>query len=529
MLGRLLAFFDFLRGSPQVILDPTGGTIDNFLDRMILLAPEVQAQLWPYIRYVDLGAIDFISTTQLYRRRHASDTLFTIANRPLEVFRRLDPHLQTASVEGWNALFETGIYAGQVTAALGLQVTDLADMLRRPKRWLPRFDTALQRYPELQPAVDFLREYAKLKPDLQRRRSGSLLTKLLPFLADPTMTAMFAGVQDRIDIGAVDQGCLTLLVDGRNEHDPVRRQFKLLWVLRLVTDYLKERGMAGRERPLALIIDEVTQLLGFHNLENTAMAEDLEELISVLARNYGCNATIAHQSLTQIASERIRNVLMQMGTQVIGRIHNPEDQIYLARHFFRYEPYKVKKYEPIWMSIQQGMGPLSYSIPEVIDYRSQEWTADEQVIELSNRFRDLDRFCFLVRQATGEGMVGDYLKTISIESIDANRYPDQVQLTIARSQLRERDGVPLADLLRTIPARRNQPVTAQQPPQQEVEGQEEEHAILDPSQEESHAATSHHDLPSSHAAAKAAVPAGAAQKKPDPKPDPWKESLWEKR
>ena len=32
------------------------------------------------------------------------------------------------------------------------------------------------------------------------------------------------------------------------------------------------------------------------------MAEDLEELVSVLARNYGCNLTIAHQSLTQIAS-----------------------------------------------------------------------------------------------------------------------------------------------------------------------------------------------------------------------------------
>jgi hypothetical protein len=57
-LGRIVTWFDFVRGSPQIVLDPTGGTIDNFLDRMLLLPPEMQKALWPRIRYLDLGASD---------------------------------------------------------------------------------------------------------------------------------------------------------------------------------------------------------------------------------------------------------------------------------------------------------------------------------------------------------------------------------------------------------------------------------------------------------------------------------------
>ncbi|MBW7884703.1 MAG: type IV secretion system DNA-binding domain-containing protein [Caldilineaceae bacterium] len=509
-LGRLLAWIDFLRGSPQVVLDPTGGTIDNFLDRLILQPPAVQELLWPRVRYVDLGASDSVTPMPLYRRRHAQESWFAVANRPLEIFRRIDPHLATASVEGWNALFEAGIYAGQLAAALGLQVTEVADLLRQPKRWKIRCETLRATYTDLEPALEYLREYARLKPELQRRRTGSLLTKLLPFLADPAMQATFAADREGISIPAVDHECLTLLVDGRHERDPVRRQFKLLWLFRLVTDYLKERGMAGRARPLGFIIDEVTQLLGFHSLENTVMAEDLEELVSVVARNYGCNLTIAHQSLTQIAGERIRNVLMQMGTQIIGLVHNPDDREYLARHFFRYDAYKVKKEEPVWMNVQYGIGPYSGAAPKIIDHTTTEFTAEEQLIAVAERFRTLDRFCFLVRRAAGEGAVANALQEVSIAQLDAGRYPDEEQLAVARRQLCQRDGFPVDDLLAEIRSRTRRAL-AEQPLNA--------HAILDTGEELTDEPTGADRVPVPNS------PAAAAAQKTVP-PDGWRDDLW---
>src|SRR5437660_1166359 len=43
-MGRLLAWLDFIRGVPTVIFDPHGPTIDNFLDKVVRLPPELQAQ-----------------------------------------------------------------------------------------------------------------------------------------------------------------------------------------------------------------------------------------------------------------------------------------------------------------------------------------------------------------------------------------------------------------------------------------------------------------------------------------------------
>ena len=78
-------------------------------------------------------------------------------------------------------------------------------------------------------------------------------------------------------------------------------------------EYIKLRRMGGRDREVVFCIDEVTQLLGQRTQEgHSILAEDLEELVAVLARNDGVNAVIAHQNLSQV-DERIRNVLLQMG------------------------------------------------------------------------------------------------------------------------------------------------------------------------------------------------------------------------
>jgi hypothetical protein len=178
-----------------------------------------------------------------------------------------------------------------------------------------------------------------------------------------------------------------------------------------VTDYLNHRQVAGRDRPISFVVDELTQFLGFSAEQNEAMAAIFEGLISVTGRNYGCNLLIMHQSLAQISSERIRAALMSMGNQLIGRISSPQDRLYIADHFLQYDPYRVKKHIPTYfnMAVPEIVWPgqhaqiLMRPNPQVIDYTTEEYSIDEQRLLLADRFRTLDRFCFLVRPATVEG------------------------------------------------------------------------------------------------------------------------------
>ena len=55
MMGRIIAWLDFIKGIPQLVLDPVGGTIDNFLDKMLRLPQVVQEELWPRVTYVDMS------------------------------------------------------------------------------------------------------------------------------------------------------------------------------------------------------------------------------------------------------------------------------------------------------------------------------------------------------------------------------------------------------------------------------------------------------------------------------------------
>ena len=86
-MGRWLAKQDLLRGIPQVILDPVGGTIDNLLDAVSRLPVEQQRAIWPRIVYVDMGATDAVVPFPLYYRLGERDTLYQISQRYLDVVR----------------------------------------------------------------------------------------------------------------------------------------------------------------------------------------------------------------------------------------------------------------------------------------------------------------------------------------------------------------------------------------------------------------------------------------------------------
>lgn len=452
MMGRIIGWLDFLCGVAQVIFDPVGGTTDNFLDKLVHLPREYQERLWPRVVYVDMsGRGGRVVPWPLYYRL-GDESLAEIAGRYLQAVRRIDPFLQTASIEGWNALWRAGMYAGMVLAALDCQITEAESLLSTPEAWEGRMKRALRQYPELAPAVAFFTgEYDSWDPHTRDRRTSSFRNKIAQFSLDPAMRAMFGAPEAGIDWQEVEEKRLTVLLDFRHEYDLERRRFKMYWAFSHFLEYVKHRG-PGRHQPLGLIVDELAALTNLEAMGNSIFASDLDEFINVIARNYMVWPTIAHQEMWQV-DERLQKTLMTMGTQILGVTSDPDSAVGLARRFFRYDPHWVKKIERVWMS-DMLFGPY------VVDHRTVEFTPEEQMIMGSERFMDLGRFQFLVRPAPGEGDVTGRLRAVSIANFDRGLYPDEALVGEARRLLAKRAGRPVDEVLEEIEARTDSPAAS---------------------------------------------------------------------
>jgi hypothetical protein len=440
LLGRVISWQDFIRGVPLVIFDPHGPTIDNFLDKLTRLPAEVQRQLWPRVLYVDMsGSGGRVIPFPLYYRL-SNESLYTISQRYLDVVRRLDPFLQTASVQGWNPLWRLSTNAGIILAALGLQITEAEDLIRNPERWKSRLDDAVRRYPEAEPAAAFFtQEFAPLLASERHHRSESFLNKVALFKLDPTMKAMFGALDPGINWQAVVDGPLAVLIDFRDELDEERKRFKLLWSFNYFMDFIKHRG-AGRHKPISLLIDELTYLLSSATLHSDLLTADLDELINRIARNYMIWLTLCHQELYQV-NESIQKTLLTMGTQMFGSTTDLWAAIQLSRRYFRYNPYLVKKYQPV------------YDRCTVIDYTSTEFTMDEQAYLKGLRFLDLPRYHYLVSPALTEGTMPTQLYPVSIANLDPDMYTNEALVAQARDLLMQRNGLPVSKVLAEIAAR----------------------------------------------------------------------------
>ena len=351
-LGRLLSWQDFIDGVPLVILDPHGVTIDNFLDklsRLPLTVPrEIREKLWQRIRYVDMsGKLGYVIPFPLYYRL-GNETLYTIAQRPIDVFGKIDPHLRTASIEGFNAFKRVGSNVGMLLTAMECQITEAANLLRSPDAWMRRAKRRLDEYgDELAPAVAFLAEYKELTDGAQHRLRASFMNKIDQFELDPTLRAMFGPNRPGIDWQEVVQKRQVILLDFRRVHDLERRQFLMMWVYQYFMSFIKERG-PGRHQPISFIVDELAALFPLSGLVADQFAADLDEMINQIARNYSLYLTLATQELYQF-SERLQKTLMSM-TLIQGRTSDPEAADMLTQRLDRYDPYKVKKYENVWGS-----------------------------------------------------------------------------------------------------------------------------------------------------------------------------------
>lgn len=451
-------------GEPVIVWDPTGKICADVISLLAALPDAIQDQLLPWVDYIDMAATDYIVPLPLYEQCYEGETLYASANRFIDVTARMDPDLASASIEGLNMVKTLGGYAGMVAVALGLQLPAVESLIRQPKLWEARLVEAVASQPQLAPAVDFFRTYWQRLDEPQRnRRAGSTYTKLMPFLADPLLQARYCSPVPGYDWARALHQKRLVLVDFGGETDPFRRQFGMVWIFLQVLEELKHRGVAGHDDPCVLVIDEVLALVGPRIQDQSLLGYDLQELVSVWARNVGCQLCVAHQDLSSLSPE-VNHALLQIGTPIVGNVQNPEDADQLARLLAFYNPHKIRKTVPVWMNVQHGSGFSSYSQPEVIDVTTEEYTPEQQFLLAADAIRRLPKFEFLVKAAQGEGNLTGTVRRVNLERIINDRFPDAETVADGRRKLRKLCGHPLADLQAAIARQKQETITVQTPP-----------------------------------------------------------------
>lgn len=427
----LVAFFDFLRGVPQVLFDPTGQMIDAFLLYVAQLPKPLRSSLWSRIRYLDMSGRGTCAPVWPLLVEYPGDSRQDVADRFLETIRAIDPHLESASIQGYNALYRIGSHTGVILSSLGLQLDHAQDLLNNPRAWLSRIDEAVSRYPEAAPSAAFFRdEYAPLSRSKQLELTHAYRGKLDQLLTDPRMVAMLCSPRASVNFDQVVAGRQAVLLDFRGETNPRKRLFKTRWVYDSLLAFIRHRG-PGPHRPLAIHIDEITELTNQTSLEHDLFAADLDYLFNVLQRNYSLWITAAHQQMWQL-SARTQETLMSLGTQLIGVVSDMDTAEALARRYAPLDPHRVKRLENVWgteslplMGIEGGhSGSLSRNI--VLERRPVDFPMHEQVFLAGRTFMTLRPFEFLLKPRTSFE-----LKHVSVEDFIGNPWPSEHQRELA--------------------------------------------------------------------------------------------------
>jgi hypothetical protein len=103
LIGRTVVFQDFVRRVPTLVIDPTQALINNVLDKILRLPPNVQQAAYKRIRYINLageldseGRMRVVPFPILYKARSPFDA----AQRFPDVMERIDPALRSAPMLG---------------------------------------------------------------------------------------------------------------------------------------------------------------------------------------------------------------------------------------------------------------------------------------------------------------------------------------------------------------------------------------------------------------------------------------------
>lgn len=487
LMGNTIAFRDFCQAVPQVIFDPQGATIDFFLaaayqayDDMVQagrLSEEQQEQFWDGIIYVDMSGTltDRVVPFPLYYRL-GQESVADVASRLLDVFIRLNPELIQAPIMGWNSIVRYALPAGMILSTLGYQITEVESLLIHPKLWKDKLLTLRSQTSDwgLKRAIDFFTSkfWLEMKERERERELTSFRSKWQQFFTDNSTLAMFGASKPMIDWFEVVEKGYTVLLDFRHETNDEKRRFKMLWAYIYFLSFATYRAEKGKQAPISLIVDELTELYRFE-AENSSriISADLNRLTNVIGRNYGVWTCMAHQEAWQLDRESL-NSLKGMGTQILGVTTDMQSAKEMAEEYFTYDPliqrdlsyrkdedryaywarlmteqeHKVKHWKRVWMS-DMLKGPF------VIDQEPVEYTLEEFNRLGAQVFRNLGLFEFFIKPAKREGDVTGDLIPVKIAEPEAVEWPNESLLDNLRLTLSKRDGIPIPVILQEITQR----------------------------------------------------------------------------
>ena len=458
--GREITFQDMWDGVPTIILDPMGGTIDEFLDktqrvlaqlrRQGQITAEEEQHFWKTrIRYCDMSARNGYVTRFPALYKYPDESFNDAATRFTTILEMHQPTLVDAAVRG-PALKEIAVQVVTVLLALGYGITEARELLtlsknKFNKRWKSRLEELKDTRPEyeVQQACNFfLYEYPSKSAYDKERLTALFLGKLTNLFSDDTSRAMHAGSTPGIDWQEVVDKRQVVLLDFRHESNREKKRFKLLLAFVSFRDFLIRRNLREK-RPISFIIDELPSMYALDIQTQTSIfGAEIVTLLDELSRNLNCWVTTLCQHIGQV-DERSLQSLLSCGTVAIGAVANYEQAEMLAKNFFELNPYWIKRYN---YAIQQmggttryRWGNRDYTSPPRFEYvplNPVEFTPAEQWAILARNFMKPGRFQYIVKfPGKHEGNINGQIGFADFNNNDRDIWVDRKAVAKRRAQL----------------------------------------------------------------------------------------------
>ena len=387
-----------------ILHDIVGAASLNFMDKVLRLPKARQRQAFNRIRILRFSG-HHLPGLPIYHRL-SSESLYQISMRPLLTFLRLDPNLQTASIEGWNSIKEVGSNAGMILAALGLQITEMEDLLLQPERWKSLLELAVRRNPEAAPAAQYFYKYMAWDPRIRERKIGSLLGKLQMFKQDPNLRAIFGANHLSLNLNEITEQGLIIFLD-TSALIGEAKQFVDSYLFQFILENVKNQGV-GQHTPWLFVEDELSAVTNRNTTGRVDyVAADIQQLSDVWARNANMMYFLMSQHLYSQFSEKMVSTLLSSGNLILGNMTNAEDRQTLAKQLIPFRADRVNYLEPVY----------SGTPPQVIDWRPRFFSVSE-VLAIGGQAFNLGKFRYVVRHARSQGDLTGTIKAMNLEGLD---------------------------------------------------------------------------------------------------------------
>src|SRR4051794_37019325 len=449
VLGRHIAFSDFHRSRldecvPVVIIDPVGGTIDNFLDKIGQEDHATRKALFERVCYIEMhGLDDRVFPWPIFTGAFKGERYSSRAQRFVDVIERVDPDLRTRPMLGMNALEPYAKAAGTVLCALGLGITEMRSLVSDPSAWEDKLHLVETDFPE---AVTRLRELGAMSRADRSREISSLQAKLSHFELDDNYRAMFGATSGGINWKEVFDRKLAVLLDFRHLRTGFMKRFCLQWAYQSFMAYMRWRGHNNEDKPVSFIVDELSDMVG--SKDDELLTQDIDELVNRISRSHGIWFTLATQELFQLPP-KIADTVLSAGTVIFGQTSQPEAAEKIARRFFPYDPGWVRKTRARVGQVPHGIGRFQYNTYENVGVDTVEFSMAEQVRQHSQMLLELRKGHFLIGQSLQEGELPTSLTPFTTNYLDTKK-PKKSLIAALQRELMHRDGIPEQKILQDI-------------------------------------------------------------------------------